>query len=163
VVGDLMEIAREIRRGSRGRVAPLSFLPDHLEPLPVVPLGELEGRCYLVFQAADRPGVLGQIASVLGDTASASSPCSRSAPAGSAVPVSCSRIRREAPCGALDDRSPARRRAHPLRHREALMAKPHRAWFQSLASRASATLDEVVYTPRGGLLRYPRHGRLRKT
>ncbi len=67
VVGDLMELAREIRRGRAGRVAPLAFLPDHLEPLPVVPLGELMGRCYLVFQAADRPGVLGQIASALGE------------------------------------------------------------------------------------------------
>jgi homoserine dehydrogenase len=67
VVGDLMEIAREVRRGSQGRVAPLAFLPDHLEPLPVVPLGELEGRCYLVFHAADRPGVLGHIATALGD------------------------------------------------------------------------------------------------
>jgi homoserine dehydrogenase len=67
VVGDLMEIAREIRRGRAGRVAPLSFLPDHLEPLPVVPLGELEARCYLVFLAADRPGVLGHIASALGE------------------------------------------------------------------------------------------------
>jgi homoserine dehydrogenase len=67
VVGDLMEIAREVRRGSKGRVAPLAFLPDHLEPLPVVPLGELEGRCYLVFHAADRPGVLGHIATALGD------------------------------------------------------------------------------------------------
>ena len=67
VVGDLMEIAREVRRGSKGRVAPLAFLPDHLEPLPVVPLGELVGRCYLVFQAADRPGVLGHIASALGE------------------------------------------------------------------------------------------------
>ncbi len=67
VVGDLMEIAREIRRGRAGRVAPLSFLPENLEPLPVVPLGEIVGRCYLVFQAADRPGVLGQIASALGE------------------------------------------------------------------------------------------------
>ena len=67
VVGDLMEIAREVRRGSQGRVAPLSFLPDHLEPLPVVPLGELLGRSYLVFQAQDRPGVLGHIASALGE------------------------------------------------------------------------------------------------
>ncbi len=67
VVGDLMEIAREVRRGSQGRVAPLSFLPDHLEALPVVPLGELLGRSYLVFQAQDRPGVLGHIASALGE------------------------------------------------------------------------------------------------
>jgi homoserine dehydrogenase len=67
VVGDLMELAREIRHGRAGRVAPLAFLPDHLEPLPLVPLGELVGRCYLVFQAADRPGVLGHVASALGD------------------------------------------------------------------------------------------------
>jgi homoserine dehydrogenase len=67
VVGDLMEIAREVRRGSQGRVSPLAFLPDHLEPLPVLPLGELEGRAYLVFHASDRPGVLGQIATALGE------------------------------------------------------------------------------------------------
>jgi homoserine dehydrogenase len=67
VVGDLMEIAREIRRGRAGRVAPLAFLPENLEALPVIPLGEIDGRCYLVFQAADRPGVLGQIASALGE------------------------------------------------------------------------------------------------
>jgi homoserine dehydrogenase len=89
VVGDLMEIAREVRRGSRGRVAPLAFLPDHLEPLPVVPLGELEGRCYLVFQAADRPGVLGRIATVLGEHGiSIESVLQKKPPAsGAAVPV----------------------------------------------------------------------------
>jgi homoserine dehydrogenase len=89
VVGDLMEIAREVRRGSRGRVAPLAFLPDHLEPLPVVPLGELEGRCYLVFQAADRPGVLGRIASVLGEHGISIESVlqKKSAASGSAVPV----------------------------------------------------------------------------
>ncbi len=30
VIGDLMELAREVRRGSAGRVAPLSFLPESL-------------------------------------------------------------------------------------------------------------------------------------
>jgi homoserine dehydrogenase len=88
VVGDLMEIAREIRRGSRGRVAPLSFLPDHLEPLPVMPLGELVGRCYLVFQAADRPGVLGHIASALGEHGiSIESVLQKRAAASGSVPV----------------------------------------------------------------------------
>ncbi len=89
VVADLMEIAREIRRGHAGRVAPLSFLPDHLEPLPVVPLGELEARCYLVFQAADQPGVLGHIAGALGEHGISIESVLQKKPlrAGGAVPV----------------------------------------------------------------------------
>jgi len=88
VVADLMEIARELRAGRAGRVAPLSFLPDHLEPLPVVPLGELETRCYLVFQAADQPGVLGRIAGVLGEHGiSIESVLQKKAEASGAVPV----------------------------------------------------------------------------
>jgi homoserine dehydrogenase len=68
VVADTMEIAREIRRGTAGRVAPLSYMPDALRIKPLVPLGELLARSYLVFSVLDRPGVLGQIASVLGES-----------------------------------------------------------------------------------------------
>jgi len=67
VVGDLIELAREVRRGSAGRVAPLSFLPESLAPKPIVPLGELYARCYLRFTAVDRPGVLAHIAGSLGE------------------------------------------------------------------------------------------------
>jgi homoserine dehydrogenase len=67
VVGDLIEIAREIRRGSAGRVSPLSFLPDSLVTRPLVPSGELVGRFYLRFTAVDRPGVLAHIAGALGE------------------------------------------------------------------------------------------------
>jgi homoserine dehydrogenase len=67
VVADLVEIAREIRRGGAGRVAPLSYLPEALRSVPLVPLGELEGRAYLRFTAVDRAGVLGHIAGALGE------------------------------------------------------------------------------------------------
>jgi homoserine dehydrogenase len=67
VVADLIEIAREIRRGRAGRVAPLSYLPQALEAKPLVPLGQLVGRFYLRFRALDRPGVLARIAGELGD------------------------------------------------------------------------------------------------
>jgi homoserine dehydrogenase len=48
-------------------VAPLSYLPESLRALPLVPLGELQGRAYLRFTAVDRPGVLAHLAGVLGD------------------------------------------------------------------------------------------------
>jgi homoserine dehydrogenase len=67
VVGDLIEIARELRRGSAGRVAPLAFLPHALERRALVPLGDLVGRAYLRFTAADRPGVLAHITGALGE------------------------------------------------------------------------------------------------
>jgi homoserine dehydrogenase len=67
VAADLVEIAREIRRGGGGRVAPLSYAPDALRSRELVPLGELRGRCYLRFTAVDRPGVLAHIAGALGD------------------------------------------------------------------------------------------------
>jgi len=67
VVGDLMELAREVRRGSNSRVAPLSFLPESLLPKPIFPLGELFGRCYLRFSALDRGGVLALITGALGE------------------------------------------------------------------------------------------------
>jgi len=67
VVADLMELAREIRRGNAGRVAPLCYLPEALRLLPLVPLGDLVTRYYLRFTALDRPGVLAKISGLLGE------------------------------------------------------------------------------------------------
>jgi homoserine dehydrogenase len=67
VVADLMEIAREIRRGGSGRVAPLSYMPDHLEPKPAFPANEIHGRVFLRFTARDEPGVLSHITGALAE------------------------------------------------------------------------------------------------
>ncbi len=67
VVGDLMEIARELQRGGAGAVAPLSFMPDQLSPKPLIEASELRGRFYLRFTVLDRPGVLAMLAGALGE------------------------------------------------------------------------------------------------
>ena len=87
VVADLMEIAREIRRGGFGRVAPLSYLPEVLEPKPLVPLGELQGRFYLRFTAVDRPGVLAHLAGVLGENGIGIESVIQKGQGGGSVPV----------------------------------------------------------------------------
>jgi homoserine dehydrogenase len=67
VVADLMEIAREIKRSGSGPVAPLSYLPEHISPKPLVPDSELSGRAYLRLRAKDQPGVLSLITGALGE------------------------------------------------------------------------------------------------
>ncbi len=66
VVGDLVELARDVRHGSAGRVPPLSAQPGTLKRHAILPLGELEGRAFLRFQVLDRPGVLAHIGGELG-------------------------------------------------------------------------------------------------
>ncbi len=67
VVGDLMEVAREVRRQGAGRVSPLSYPQAALVRKPLVSLGDLVARCYLRFSALDRPGVLSLITGALGE------------------------------------------------------------------------------------------------
>ena len=67
VVGDLIEVAREVRRGVSGRVAPLSYMPHELISRPILPVGEIVGRAYLRFSALDRPGALAHITGILGE------------------------------------------------------------------------------------------------
>ena len=67
VVGDLMEIAREIQRGGSGPVAPLSYRPEHITPKPIVSDADISGRAFLRMTARDSPGILGLISTTLGD------------------------------------------------------------------------------------------------
>ena len=61
VVGDIIEAARKI-----GSHSP-SLAPHNGKELKVRPIGELESRYYVRLEVADHPGVLAQIAQLLGD------------------------------------------------------------------------------------------------
>jgi homoserine dehydrogenase len=63
VIGDLADVARNLSLGTPGRVPALTeYAPD----IRFRPVGDIESRYYLRISVLDRPGVLGQIASILG-------------------------------------------------------------------------------------------------
>jgi len=62
VVGDIIEVARNINHGARGRVPCTCFAER-----PVKPMDEVVTKHYVRMQVADRPGVLAKIAAVFGD------------------------------------------------------------------------------------------------
>jgi homoserine dehydrogenase len=65
VVSDIIDVARNLLAGVPGRL-PMLCAP-YLSDLPVRPIAERVGRAYLRFHVADAPGVLGRIATVLGE------------------------------------------------------------------------------------------------
>jgi homoserine dehydrogenase len=66
VVGDIVDIARNMMAGLPGRVPLLSYQPGKIRSLPVLPMAEIETRYYFRFFVLDRPGVLATIAGILG-------------------------------------------------------------------------------------------------
>ncbi|MSM38763.1 MAG: homoserine dehydrogenase [Geobacter sp.] len=66
VVGDAIELSRSILAGAGRRAAPLGFLDAEVKSLPIKPIGEVVGKYYLRFSAADQPGVLARISGELG-------------------------------------------------------------------------------------------------
>ena len=66
VVSDVIDIARNLRTGSSGRVPPASFQQEERRPLRIRPMDEIASLYYLRFMVVDRPGVLSQISGVLG-------------------------------------------------------------------------------------------------
>jgi homoserine dehydrogenase len=65
VVSDLIEVGRNIRAGSTGALPLRSY--QRLVHRPVRSMDELRTRYYLRFGVLDRPGVLGQITTILGE------------------------------------------------------------------------------------------------
>lgn len=66
VVSDILAIARNLLTGGIGRVPPASFQQDQRRPLRVRPMADISSLYYLRFMVVDQPGVLSQIAGVLG-------------------------------------------------------------------------------------------------
>lgn len=67
VVGDVIDIARNILSGSTGRVPSLSCQVDHIRKIPVLSMKDIRMHYYIRFSAQDRPGVLSKISGILGD------------------------------------------------------------------------------------------------
>jgi len=67
VVSDVIDIARNIQKQASGRVSPTSFPEAQRVPIRIRPMEELIARYYLRCMVQDRPGVLSQIAGVLGN------------------------------------------------------------------------------------------------
>jgi homoserine dehydrogenase len=88
VVGDVIDIARNIRMGVTGRVPPTGFQADQRRPLSIRAIENVSGLYYLRFMVLDRPGVLSQLSGVLGQhDISISSVLQRGRKDGQTVPV----------------------------------------------------------------------------
>ncbi len=67
VVGDVVDIARNLSRGAAGRVPLRSFQPDKIGRIPIVSVDELVTHYYFRFTVKDQPGVLSTISGILGE------------------------------------------------------------------------------------------------
>ncbi len=67
VIADLIDVVRTLTTDPGNRVPHLAFQPNALSDVPVVPISEVETAYYLRMQVSDRPGVLAEISSILGE------------------------------------------------------------------------------------------------
>ncbi len=67
VVGDIVEIARNILSGAQDRVPPQSYQTAGIQRIPLKDIAEIEGEYFLRFWVLDKPGVLSRISGILGN------------------------------------------------------------------------------------------------
>ena len=67
VIGDAVDIARNLLTGANGRMPGLSYQMDQIRSIPVPSIEEISTHYYFRFAALDRPGVLSSISGVLGN------------------------------------------------------------------------------------------------
>ena len=66
VVGDIVDIARNILTSAKDRIPILSYRPDVITEKKIMPVDEIATYYYFRFAAADKPGVLSMISGILG-------------------------------------------------------------------------------------------------
>ena len=67
VVSDIMDLARQIKRGLKTPVPPLGHINPPAAGVHIQPMKELMTSYYFRFSALDRPGVLSKISGILGN------------------------------------------------------------------------------------------------
>jgi len=67
VIGDTVDLARNLLSGSKGRVPLLSYQMNNIRKITVMGIDEIRTYYYFRFAAADRPGVLSKVSGILGD------------------------------------------------------------------------------------------------
>lgn len=67
VVADLVDVVRTMTTDPTYRVPHLAFQPDAISNVPMLPIEECESAYYLRMLADDRPGVLAEVATILGN------------------------------------------------------------------------------------------------
>ena len=67
VVGDIVDIARNLLSNAKNRIPVLSYQMDRIRKIPVRGIDEIFIHYYFRFSALDRPGVLSKISGILGD------------------------------------------------------------------------------------------------
>ena len=68
VVADIVDVTRTLTSDPENRVPHLAFQPDALSDLPILPMEQVETAYYVRLQAEDKPGVLANVAQILGDS-----------------------------------------------------------------------------------------------
>ncbi|MGB1111301.1 MAG: homoserine dehydrogenase, partial [Gammaproteobacteria bacterium] len=67
VVADIVDVVRVLTADPENRVPHLAFQPSELSDIPVLPVEDIETAYYLRLTAADEPGVMADVARILGD------------------------------------------------------------------------------------------------
>src|SRR4029450_10363991 len=102
VVGDIVDVARNILKDSSGRVPPQSYQAHSLQEVPLQEVDDVVGKYYLRFQVVDQPRVLATIAGILGEHAiSIESVLQRGNGDAQGAPVSVGRLTHEARGGGV--------------------------------------------------------------